>query len=180
MGDDACDDMGHGAWMTYDELATSRAITRRAAVRLTQRQRLRRQPGNDGLVRIWVPASTRLPSQGQSHRDDGGDDARDTGLMAGALATLEAAVAALTGRAEADRRVEQAEARADVEQARADSLKERLETTERQMTQAEKDRDMAIAAHDRIAREAETLRQADLARRAAGRLARIKAAWRGE
>ena len=179
MGDDACDDMGHGAWMTYDELATSRAITRRAAVRLTQRQRLRREPGNDGLVRIWVPASTRLPSQGQSHRD-GGDDARDTGLMAGALATLEAAVAVLTGRAEADRRVEQAEARADVEQARADDLRERLETTERQMAQAEKDRDMAIAAHDRIAREAEALRQADRERRSLNRMKRIRAAWRNE
>jgi hypothetical protein len=48
------------------------------------------------------------------------------------------------------------------------------------MAQAEKDRDMAIAAHNRLATEVDALRAADRARRAAGRLARIKAAWRGE
>ena len=167
MDDDACDGMGHGAWMTYDELAASRGFTRRAAVRLTQRQRLRRQPGNDGQVRVWVPADMAKPSQRSSHRDNAGDDARDTGLTAGALVALEAAVAALTARADA------ADQRADAERARADAERVRGDAAERLLGQT-------IGAHNRIAIEVETLREAERARRAAGRLARVKAAWRGE
>ncbi len=34
--------------------------------------------------------------------------------------------------------------------------------------------------HNRLALEVEALQQADKARRAAGRLTRVKAAWRGE
>src|SRR5262249_46803243 len=49
-------DTGDGTWMTYGQLADARQIGNRAAVRLAQRHHLRRQPGNDGSVRIWVPA----------------------------------------------------------------------------------------------------------------------------
>jgi hypothetical protein len=81
------------------------------------------------------------------------------------------------------------------ERTRADTERARAETAERQMARAEKDRDMAIANHNRIAdeiaglREAHAAEVADLraalrgeldARRAQGLLARLKAAWRGE
>jgi hypothetical protein len=49
---DSSDD---GQWMTYAELAEARGIKLRAAVRQVQRQALRRQPGNDGKTRVWVP-----------------------------------------------------------------------------------------------------------------------------
>ena len=165
MTDDISGDTsGDGRWLTFDELANLRGITRASAERLAQRSRWSRQLGNDQAVRVLVPTDSL--SGGKR-----GADAQ--GLIASALARLEATVAALTGRAEADWRAEQAEARADAERIRT-------ETAERQMAQAEKDRDMAIAAHNRLATEVDALRSADRARRAAGRLARIKAAWRGE
>jgi hypothetical protein len=57
-------------WLTYDQFAASRRITRRAAVRMTQRHHLRRQPGNDGLIRVWVPHDMAKPSQRVTLPDD--------------------------------------------------------------------------------------------------------------
>ena len=95
MGDDGPDDAGDGAWLTYDQIAASRRITRRAAVRMTQRHRLRRQPGNDGLIRVWVPHDMAEPSQRvtprHDARDDGDDDARDGGLTEAAFAAMQSA-----------------------------------------------------------------------------------------
>jgi hypothetical protein len=57
-------DTSAGQWMTYAELASARGVSYRAAVRTTQRQRLRRQPGNDGKVRVWVTPDVAQPPQG--------------------------------------------------------------------------------------------------------------------
>ena len=46
---------GNGRWLTYGEIAASRGTSRIAAVRLTQRHKWRRQMGNDGLARVFVP-----------------------------------------------------------------------------------------------------------------------------
>jgi hypothetical protein len=73
MGDDARDDTSGGSWLTYDQLAESRHISRRAAMRMTQRHRLRRQPGNDGHVRVWVPDDMANPSHRASQRDNRSD-----------------------------------------------------------------------------------------------------------
>ena len=54
-------------WLTYGQLAEARQIGRRAAVRLAQRHRLRRQPGNDGTVRVWVPADMAASSPFRPH-----------------------------------------------------------------------------------------------------------------
>jgi hypothetical protein len=98
-----------------------------------------------------------------------------------AISALEAAVVALTARAEAaDRRADQAEARADGERGRADIERDKAETAERRAAKAERDRDQLLASHNRALLEVETVRGADRARRSAGRVARIKAAWRGE
>lgn len=51
MGDDG----GDTRWMTYAELAQARGIKEPAAVRLVQRRRWERQPGNDGSMRVAVP-----------------------------------------------------------------------------------------------------------------------------
>ena len=60
-------DTGDGQWLTYGQLAEARQIGRRAAVRLAQRHRLRRQPGNDGTVRVWVPADMAASSPFRPH-----------------------------------------------------------------------------------------------------------------
>lgn len=46
---------GDTRWMTYAELAEARGIKEPGAVRLVQRRRWERQPGNDGSVRVAVP-----------------------------------------------------------------------------------------------------------------------------
>jgi hypothetical protein len=44
-----------GRWMTYGELGRIRGIGRESAVKLAQRKRWRRIPGNDGIARVLVP-----------------------------------------------------------------------------------------------------------------------------
>jgi hypothetical protein len=44
-----------GRWLTYDELARLRGITQQSAVKLSRRQHWRRQTGNRGTVRLFVP-----------------------------------------------------------------------------------------------------------------------------
>ena len=76
---DAGDDTGDNAWCTYGELAKARNIERRAAVRLAQRRRWRRQAGNDGLARVLVPRDWLKPADrtrdiaGDMTADDAGD-----------------------------------------------------------------------------------------------------------
>jgi hypothetical protein len=48
---------------------------------MTQRHRLRRQPGNDGHVRAWVPRDMLAPSQRTSQDDDRSDDAGDSAVF---------------------------------------------------------------------------------------------------
>ncbi len=92
-------------------------------------------------------------------------------------AALDAAAADL--RAERSR-AERAEAGRDGERSRADALRDRLDASEDELRQA---REAADQVQHR-ARDAEdaikALRQADEERKARGRWARLKAAWRGE
>ena len=71
--DNPGDDTSDGQWVTYGELAKARNIERRAAVRLAQRRRWRRQAGNDGLARVLVPPDWLKPV----------DRARDCGRRGG-------------------------------------------------------------------------------------------------
>lgn len=52
--------MGDVRWLSYREMADALAIAPKSAQRLAQRRKWPRRPGNDGLVRIGVPAD-RLP-----------------------------------------------------------------------------------------------------------------------
>src|SRR5215469_8692794 len=133
-GMDAADvgpDVGAGAWLTYGQLAEVRQISRRAAVRLAQRHHLRRQPGNDGKVRVWVPADMAASSPFRPHppasppaTDRASPEVTDVrpdapASATQALAVLEAALRAADARADAalvlaDRlAAELADARAD-------------------------------------------------------------------
>jgi len=149
-----------GRWLNYAELAEMRGITRKAAIRLTQRHHWRRQPGNDGATRVFVPsdiASRQTPRDGGT-RDD---------FQVKALAILEAALMEANKRADqAEARAGQAEATVAGERQRADALRDRLAASEAE----------ARAAQDRAA----ALQLADEARKARGLVARLRAAWRGK
>jgi hypothetical protein len=151
------DDAGSGQWMTYDELARARGINRRAAVRLSQRHRLRRQPGNDGLARIWVPNDVATPPQRltrrqASHTNGSGTAVSDAHVDAGDTQAL-AAATARAEQAEANRRADVAIALADRTLAqlaeaekRADTARDQLQAVRVQLTTAEAE---AKAANDR-------------------------------
>jgi hypothetical protein len=106
-------------WLTYQELADARDINRRSAVRLAQRRRWLRRPGNDGTTRVAVPIG-----EDQPKHDDGGDDAcdaarddagDDAGDISRIVSALEVVVAPLREELEiANRRAERAEVARDV------------------------------------------------------------------
>jgi hypothetical protein len=130
--------MSDGRWMTKREIAAVRGISIASADRLVRRHGWRKQPGNDGRVRTYVPTDWAEPkpadppdirSDGRSDvppdisRQEGGflvgpsdirSDARsdvpsDISIITKAF---DAAIASLTERARvAERRAEQAEAR---------------------------------------------------------------------
>lgn len=98
--DDTSGDMsGDSRWMTYDELAKLRGITRPSAERLVQRRRWRRQQGNDRTVRVLVPVDSLSDDVSADASDDISPDTRR--LLVDAMAALESAVATL--RAQLDR-----------------------------------------------------------------------------
>jgi hypothetical protein len=100
--------------------------------------------------------------------------------------------------AEANARADRAEARADVADRHVEGLRDqaaletaaakveiaalasRAEAAETKAAKAAADRDQLLASHNRALLEVETVRTAERTRRSAGRMARIKAAWRGE
>jgi hypothetical protein len=152
-----------GRWLSYAELATLRGITRKAAARLTLRHRWRRQPGNDGAVRVWVPAAEiphrQPPRQGPP---DALGDLDTDGPLTAANARADAAIAL------ADRLLTQlteAQTAVTSERSRTDELRGALERATSEAARAVQ----ALEERDR----------ADAARRAQGLLARLRAAWRG-
>jgi hypothetical protein len=165
-----------GRWLSYAELAELRGITRKAAARLTLRHRWRRQPGNDGAVRVWVPDADMTHRQTPRH-----EPTATPPDMTAPLAVIEAALTAANERASAafaiaERTLSQladADARADRAEARADDLRTSLDTIQHAM-------DHANAEAQQAARAADALRAADADRKARGLLTRLRSAWRGE
>jgi hypothetical protein len=226
--DDTSGDVsGDGRWLTYDELAKTRGITKTSAERLVLRNRWRRQRDNQRVVRILVPLD-RLSDDMSGDASDGmsGDVSGISAAFETALAAICEAhaseVAALRERAEiAERRTDAADTDRHAAQARADRAEQRADqadterwAAETRAHEAEQGRDLAHAltdelrdrldrvradldvahqqAHDaqaaaeaaQIAQaeaeaDAAELRQADAARQGRGRLARLRAAWRG-
>jgi hypothetical protein len=168
-------------WLTYAQLAESRGISKDSATRMAFRNKWRRQVGNDGTARVAVPAGQDKPSE-MAARVTKQDDATP-GVM-----VWEAAIVSLTdARNQAQKRAEMAETAREAaetrvieERARADSLRDRLDVIQDELRQARAAADQ-VREHVREAEDAlAELRQADAVRRGQGRLARLRAAWRGE
>ncbi len=82
-----------GRWMSYGELARARGIDRQSAVKLVRRQGWRRQLGNHGEVRVYVPIDglTRAMT-----RDETPDESRvEARLMTRDITAFETALAAI-------------------------------------------------------------------------------------
>jgi hypothetical protein len=201
-----------GRWLSYAQLAEARGITRKAAIRMTQRHRWRRQPGNDGTALVWVPEgdlTSRQASRQTPHPAGDGDGDGDT---PGKDRLIEALRTDLT---EANRRASDAVSLADrltaqlagagertdrtlalladaervltAERQRADAMRERLDETQHDLaaaqafaSEASLQADQARGAAQEAQDAADALRRADEARKARGRWARLRAAWRGE
>jgi hypothetical protein len=155
-------------WMSYADIAAARGVSVASITRMVRRKKWRRQPGNGPAILVAVPLAelartnrrTKTALPGQAAPPLPGQKGSPSPDIASIARGFEAALGVLSEQLTAER-------------ARGDALRGQLEA-------AEKDRDMAIANHNRIAVEIEVMREADRTRRAAGRLARIKAAWRGE
>ena len=204
-------DTEDGRWLSYTELAAERGISRASAIRMVRRQRWRRQAGNDGEARVFVPIDA-LPGDETGGRDTG----QTPDMPPGDLSALEDAVAALRERAEAaERRAEaaeadrrQADARADAamahvdqvtamladaaaradradaaltgERVRADALRDRAKSREDDLALIRAALDQAQTEARNAHAEAQAIRHADEARKARGRWARFRDAWRGD
>jgi hypothetical protein len=204
MGEDASPEAsGEGRWVTYDELGRIRGIGPESAVKLAQRKRWRRIPGNDGVARVCVPLDWLTPAKEPSgehspksspelmaalaaltdqllrerSRADAAEARADMAVLR--AAELREAIAVLEARlaegalAEARAHAERAETSRDTDRARAEALRQMLDEAEAAEKRA---RAHAETAEDYV----EALRQTEEARRGRGALARLRAAWRGE
>jgi hypothetical protein len=140
-----------GRWMTFAELSQARGISLPSARKLVRRHQWRRQTGNQGIVRILVPADALdrprddpgadplpdpgpapSPDHGPVLRPDPGADPSDTQR---AITALEASVTVLReqlDRAEAGRETERN--RADRAENRADQAESRADRSEQALT----------------------------------------------
>src|SRR3954465_6728746 len=87
--------MSDTKWLTYDEAAVALRISPESVRRLAQRRKWPRRPGNDGKVRLGVPAEridavvhAAGDTSSDAAPDAAGDDARDTALGAAAVVAL--------------------------------------------------------------------------------------------
>jgi hypothetical protein len=203
-GEHAGERSPEGKWLTYDELGRIRGIGRESAVKLAQRKRWRRVPGNDGVARVFVPPDWLTLAKdhpGRRPPEHSPEPSPERTLLVGALAALEDAVSGLRERAEgAERRAESAEARTDralilLTEVEGVLIKERdrsdrAETAtagERQRADALRERldqmrvELEVARHDAQTAQqaAEVQRQAEAERKARGRLRRVWDGWLG-
>jgi hypothetical protein len=178
--EDASDD---GKWLTYQQLAEVRRISKPSAIRLVMRHRWRRQRDNERVVRVLVPPDMLEPDRAPyDASDDASDDtSHDATLAAGALAALETAVLSLTERAQAaDRRADSAFALAQGTMAQLGEANARADRAEGRVSAIQTGLDVARAEARKALAEAEGLRQAEADRKARGLLARLRAAVRRE
>ena len=104
MGGDAGRDLtGDGRWLTYREIAQARNIDVQSATKLARRQRWRRQPGNRGMVQVFVPFDwlSQDKSRDESQDASGAEGGDDPGTRNAILARLQEALAAERVRADA-------------------------------------------------------------------------------
>jgi hypothetical protein len=166
-------------WMSYADIAVARGVSVESATRMVRRKRWRRQPGNGATILVAVPLAeltrterrTKIALPGQPALPSPGSPPGQKGLpspdIEGVVRGFEAALSVLSEQLAAERK-------------RADNERARATTAEADRDRVEMERDRLLASHDRLAVEVEALKRADATRRAAGRLTRLKTAWRGE
>jgi len=183
-------DQDDGRWLTYPELAAVRGIDKPSAIRLATRKKWRRQRDNRRVVRVLVPPewlAPRYQSMDLPMEQPGGDMdlSSDRTTFAAALAAVEAAhagdVAALHGQIDGLKTLaDSATARlvgAAAAQSGLQDLLTKAETTAGELrVELDQARAEAQAARDKV----DALTRADEVRRARGRWARLRAAWRRE
>ena len=165
--DTAGDATSDVTWMTYAELAEARGISTASAKRLAIRRHWRRHRGNDGTARVAVPVTEAAPKEAKPG-DITSDDTRDvTGVIAALRDAFATALGARDGEIAALQSVIDAkEAQLAAYRGQVDGMRDRLDATERE----------AAAARQALA----ALQASDDARKARGRWARLRTAWRGE
>lgn len=57
---------GEGRWLTHSEISQVYGIGRESVVKLVRREKWRKQPGNDGAVRVLVPSEWLRPARERS------------------------------------------------------------------------------------------------------------------
>ncbi len=159
-----------GEWFTYGELAARLGTSTGAARVRAQRRRWKRQVGNDGLARVFVPEDEELcparaphvrphepPDVPRTYTHEAellkrlGELQAELAALAQRLATAEGRAGAAEAQAEGLRAVLEAERRqADVLRAERDQALERISRHVADLARAEHDRDRAaeaLAAH---------------------------------
>jgi small-conductance mechanosensitive channel len=165
-------------WLTYTELGQARGISTASATQLAFRRKWRHQGGNDGIVRVAVPADEARPQEGvvPDDGDDRDDDEGDIGRLVTALrttvSTLREQLARETARADS---AESAQYALSVQLGHAETARTKAEV---EITALRVRLTKARAEAQQAAQTAVELRQADAARRGLGVLARIRAAVR--
>ena len=156
-------DEAGSVWMTKAELARVRRISVASADRLIRRQRWRRQPGNDGRVRVLVPPlwatapksdpTDSEPADPTDMLDNPTNTSRAINALEGAVSTLREQLATAYAQVEAERaRADRAEQGRDGERARADGLRGRLTTMQEQLADAHASLQAAESAGTRAER----------------------------
>jgi hypothetical protein len=192
-------------WMTKAELARVRRISVASADRLIRRQGWRRQPGNDGRVRVLVPPSWASKSQSNptdTEPPDPTDRIEYPTDTSSEISLLEATVAVLREQQDHERagwaeerlrrivvidglrterdaeraRADRAEQGREGERSRADALRDRIDAMQAQIATATAAGEAMQAERDQARREA----QEAAAWRARSLLTRLRTAWRGE
>jgi hypothetical protein len=192
-------------WLTYDDVARARGTSRDAAIRWVQRHRLRRQPGNDGRVRVFVPPNVldSAPRQSRPRTDTPSAPPAEAAAFQAALDAIHEAhageVAALrVANASEIARLAEALGRTEIQiehlretlaaaladrtasEARADEARADLVAAQADGTtvaiEAKRLRSELEDAEERLAR----YRQEDAARKGRGLLVRLRDALRGQ
>jgi hypothetical protein len=199
MGDEA-----ETRWVTYSELGRARGISRASAERLARKKRWPRMKDNMGLARVavplaWLTADEATPPVSPHDRPPEGPQGNAVfqdviRAFEGSLGTLRDALDRANERADAAEqgrevlREQIATLRADLSEAQdaADRHHAEAQAAQERADRAEGVRDSALEAANRADAEAAAARGrlADMerdndARRALGRLARLRDAWRG-
>jgi chromosome segregation ATPase len=148
--DDGRDDV---RWLSYDELAEARGISRELAIRLSFRRKWPRRDGNDQTARVAVPLSELVPKK--QTPDAAHDDIPH--VISRLTDVFSVAVSSLTSRAEAaEKRAERAETEVATLRDELDQSRATAQAAEAQARGLLKQADDALSAERTARMSAET------------------------